>query len=614
MTTTPHLGLPLPDPNGTLDVDVVRIVDAFILLDTKLKAIDTLLSSDDLSLDTVQELVLAIKSAQGELDAILSQVDSRFDTLVAGYNQQLQDMATAISGKAEQSHAHSLEDVNGLAKALEEKQPALDSGVNIKTVNNQSLLGSGNLVIHEGATGANVQEISTDLALTKESAFFQSLAATTENLCVILPDATTLIEGGALYALNNPGPLPIGVRNFGGLLMTVIQPGQIGITYLKDNSSQAGLWAFGSEQGGELGGALAHAAVSVGDNAAVYSTMKIVGLSQETALLVHSNDATYMYAYVLTISGNEISVGPVNTFPVVNDTANNLVLARLNDTTAIIALYTSSSDPTAVIDVLQVDGTTVTRGTSVSATYFSATTISFSSLNSTQALICGRNGGGTYYHQILTVQDGVCSLGSAVAFGSTSDDNQVHAVLDHTLVATATKTATTGNTVWFRTISDTSILTTGVPVASIAIQALAGHYPVGCVWASPSELLVASISTNPYKLGVVRLLLRTTATGGTEVIVTPVEYLQLPVSGSGDGKTNMLHKLTDGTVVLTQVEQYRTNIHPIKIINNRVVLCDGVQVPTSFNNFRPPSLVGDRFIIGTAVTSVSGLVRVVEVA
>ena len=108
--------------------------------------------------------------------------------------------------------------------------------------------------------GANVQSIAADLALTEGSPKVQSLSAIAENLSVILPDATTLVEGGALYVLENTGLYPIGVRDSAGTLKTVVNPGQIGVCYLKDNSTAAGVWAFGCERGGDLAWARAQTA------------------------------------------------------------------------------------------------------------------------------------------------------------------------------------------------------------------------------------------------------------------------------------------------------------------------------------------------------------------
>ncbi len=71
---TAHLSLPLPSPANTLAVDVLRIREAFTALDAKIAALDTLLSSDDVTLDSVQELVAAIKASQTEMGAVTAQV------------------------------------------------------------------------------------------------------------------------------------------------------------------------------------------------------------------------------------------------------------------------------------------------------------------------------------------------------------------------------------------------------------------------------------------------------------------------------------------------------------------------------------------------------------
>lgn len=54
---------------------------------------------------------------------------------------------TQLNGKASASHTHTIANVTGLQAALNNKQDALVSGTNIKTINSQSILGSGNLVI-----------------------------------------------------------------------------------------------------------------------------------------------------------------------------------------------------------------------------------------------------------------------------------------------------------------------------------------------------------------------------------------------------------------------------------------------------------------------------------
>lgn len=65
--TTTHLALPLPHPSNSLEDDVLRLRTALNGIDTKLQALDTLLASDDISLDTLQELVTAIKGDAANL-------------------------------------------------------------------------------------------------------------------------------------------------------------------------------------------------------------------------------------------------------------------------------------------------------------------------------------------------------------------------------------------------------------------------------------------------------------------------------------------------------------------------------------------------------------------
>lgn len=70
--TTPHLGLPLPHPDNDLAVDSPRLRAALAAIDTKFAALDTLLLSDDVNLDQVQELVNAIKANKSDIVALLA--------------------------------------------------------------------------------------------------------------------------------------------------------------------------------------------------------------------------------------------------------------------------------------------------------------------------------------------------------------------------------------------------------------------------------------------------------------------------------------------------------------------------------------------------------------
>lgn len=71
------------------------------------------------------------------------------------------DLQSALTGKSNASHGHAQADVTGLVADLAAKQAALVSGTTIKTINGNTVLGAGDLVV----TGASSFEtVSRNLA------------------------------------------------------------------------------------------------------------------------------------------------------------------------------------------------------------------------------------------------------------------------------------------------------------------------------------------------------------------------------------------------------------------------------------------------------------------
>lgn len=105
---TNHLGLLLPHPDNLLEEDIVRIRSAFIGIDSKIDAIDTLLASDDINLDTLQELVTAIKAAQSDLGLVDQLIAAQLDTFGAAVAQQL----SALQSSVNQQLANQTQQVN----------------------------------------------------------------------------------------------------------------------------------------------------------------------------------------------------------------------------------------------------------------------------------------------------------------------------------------------------------------------------------------------------------------------------------------------------------------------------------------------------------------------
>jgi hypothetical protein len=68
-------------------------------------------------------------------------------------------LQTALDGKASSTHTHPQSDITNLTTDLAAKQATLVSGTNIRTINGETLLGSGNIAI--GASLSSVQSFCT---------------------------------------------------------------------------------------------------------------------------------------------------------------------------------------------------------------------------------------------------------------------------------------------------------------------------------------------------------------------------------------------------------------------------------------------------------------------
>lgn len=76
---TPHLQLPLPHPDNDGEDDVLRLRSAFLTIDAKIKTIDALLASDDLNLDTLQEVAQFAKSIVTDVGGVMSALAQKAD-------------------------------------------------------------------------------------------------------------------------------------------------------------------------------------------------------------------------------------------------------------------------------------------------------------------------------------------------------------------------------------------------------------------------------------------------------------------------------------------------------------------------------------------------------
>lgn len=87
-------------------------------------------------------LVSNVKEA---LDTVDTSLAGKANSTHTHVTSDVTGLDTALSGKAPISHTHTIEDVISLQGTLDSKQPNLASGTNIKTINGNSILGSGDL-------------------------------------------------------------------------------------------------------------------------------------------------------------------------------------------------------------------------------------------------------------------------------------------------------------------------------------------------------------------------------------------------------------------------------------------------------------------------------------
>jgi hypothetical protein len=103
--TTPHLGLPLPHPDNDLETDVVRLRDALTQVDGAVFSLRSLVASDDVNLDTVQEVVTVLKQAQGSIGNVTALLATKADaSAVAAQLAAKADasaMTTQLAAKAD---------------------------------------------------------------------------------------------------------------------------------------------------------------------------------------------------------------------------------------------------------------------------------------------------------------------------------------------------------------------------------------------------------------------------------------------------------------------------------------------------------------------------------
>ncbi len=250
-----------------------------------------------------------------------------------------------------------------------------------------------------GQVGAAASSSAADITLTAASNFFQVVTMSAAGKSVLLPDATTLAVGKALFVVKNASTsITLCVRDSASKLLVPLLPAQIAVFYLTDNSSAAGAWAVGNESAASfLLGDYFGASQTMNATAMNSGGMSIVALSSTQAIVTVSLTSAYLWAYTLNISGATITAGAA--FQVTSVGTYYPCLAFVSSTQAILCYRGTSNYVYA--RTLNVSGTTLSAGAELTVNALTTNYMSVTSLSSTQAIIAFQ--GTTSYLTVCTL-------------------------------------------------------------------------------------------------------------------------------------------------------------------------------------------------------------------
>ena len=281
----------------------------------------------------------------------------------------------------------------GILKASSGVIGAAVSGTDIKTVNGTSLLGSGDIAIssgYSGATTTNLTSGSPTLTLTSASDQIQVITTDGSSTCnVVLPNGTTMTEGGFPFIVQCKGA-SVKIKDYSGVTIRTLLYNELALCMLNDPASDK--WGIGISTLAGIGVGIA----SVFESASTYFTS--VAMLDSTKAIVTYRDggnSNYGTSCVLSISGTTITAGT----PVVFESAStaHISVAMLDSTKAIVTYTDNGNLDYGTSCVLSISGTTITAGTP--AVFESANTsyTSVAMLDSTKAIVTYQDNGNSGY-------------------------------------------------------------------------------------------------------------------------------------------------------------------------------------------------------------------------
>lgn len=213
-----------------------------------------------------------------------------------------------------------------------------------------------------------LQSYTSALSLTANSAGYQILLnPSTNRSTVTLPNATTLTVGGDKFFLENATTNDVYVRAADGQFIAALQSQGKVTLHLANNSTSGGVWS-GSD-GYNLSGFIADTpatAVTVNSSFAFEGAVAVCKVDTNKAIVAYGENVSStarVYARLLTISGNTVSVGSAVLIhnSGYNGNPSSVALAQLDTNVAAIAFESVAAGPTynRYVARLSVSGSTL---------------------------------------------------------------------------------------------------------------------------------------------------------------------------------------------------------------------------------------------------------------
>lgn len=380
----------------------------------------------------------------------------------------------------------------------------------LKTVGGVTLSGAGDIPV-AGAGGAISSTSAVNITLTAASVRLQAINMTATDRSVVLPNATTLGLGGALFVVKNTGDIPFAVRDTSGTVIAGVEPGQVASLYLITNATSAGTWAIGDDSiAAPMSGLYPDVALVV--NSAASNTPQVCPLTATTALLVYVVGATFE-ARVLTWASGVVSAGAALSVAVFTNSV--FATAALTATQAVI-LFNNQSSPNVQAHTLNISGTTVTAGATLTIQAGTTTTdVAIEFANSTQAVCIFRNGSGFLAICSLNVSGTTLSAGTVLVVNAVlSDRLHIKQITSTTFLALLYDGVNSRCANYVLTVTGTTM-----NAGTVLNHAATGYQPLSlCVLST--TLAVLLVRNGDGTMSVVTITIATTTTTIGQIVVT----------------------------------------------------------------------------------------------